>query len=85
MAFSEEVIDKAFAKSGGKCECTRQHAGQTAPHHGGKCPRATLRYGLGEPHHIKMVKDGGNDLVENCEFICLECYTAANAAVPAAR
>ncbi len=80
MAFTEETVDKVFARTGGKCECAREHAGQKSPHHGGKCPRAVLRYGLGEAHHIKDPSAGGSDSLENCEFICYECQHAIQAA-----
>ena len=34
MAFSESTKDAAYDRSGGRCECTRQHQGKTnAPHH----------------------------------------------------
>ena len=85
MAFTEETIDKVFARTGGKCECTRQHEGHKSPHHGGRCPRAVLRYGLGEPHHIKDPNNGGSDSLENCEYICYECKLAIQAPVPSVR
>jgi len=54
MAFSETVKDQAFANSGGRCEYSRQHPGQTAaPHHWVRCPRTFTRHGGNwEAHHI---------------------------------
>jgi hypothetical protein len=72
MAFSESVKDQAFARSGGRCECHRQHLGLTAPHHGGRCPRTLTRYGgQWEAHHITA---GGPDTLSNCEVLCLTCH-----------
>lgn len=87
MEFSEAVVDQVFARTGGKCECTRQHAGRTAPHHGGRCPHAMLRYGLGIPRAIKTEGQGGKATAENCEMVCIDCniLIEAESAAPAKR
>jgi 5-methylcytosine-specific restriction endonuclease McrA len=74
MAFSESVKDEAFKRSGGRCECTRQHAGHDAPHHGGRCPSTFIRYGAWEAHHITAVASGGSDGLSNCEALCTRCH-----------
>lgn len=84
MEFSESVIDQVFARTGGKCECTRQHADKTAPHHGGKCPHAVLRYGLGIPRPIKSEQAGGKPTADNCEIVCTDCNVLIDAEVTAA-
>lgn len=72
MAFSETVKDEAFKRSGGRCECTRQHPGRTdAPHHGGRCARTFTRQGSWEAHHITA---GGPDTLSNCEALCVTCH-----------
>lgn len=76
MAFSETVKEQAFQRSGGRCECTRQHSGQqSAPHHGGRCPVMFTRYGgQWEAHHRVAVDAGGQDTLSNCEVLCLTCH-----------
>lgn len=75
MAFSEAIRDQAFARSGGRCECHRQHNGLDAPHHGGRCPRTFTRYGgQWEAHHIVSVLAGGPDTLSNCEVLCIPCH-----------
>lgn len=71
MPFSEIVKDQAFARSGGRCECTRQHTGQNAPHHGGRCPNTFTRHGAWEAHHIAA---DGSDTLSNCEALCTTCH-----------
>jgi len=73
MAFSTSVINQAWDKSGGRCECTRTDHG-----HSGRCSRELLKVRRGvespygwEAHHI--VAGGGDDL-SNCEILCLTCY-----------
>jgi len=75
LAFSETVKDQAFKRSGGRCECNRQHNGLSAPHHGGRCPKTFTRYGgQWEAHHIVSVNSGGSDTLSNCEVLCLDCH-----------
>lgn len=72
MPFSESVKDQAFARSGGRCECHREHPGaNSAPHHGGRCPRTFGRYGAWEAHHSVA---GGPDTLSNCEALCTTCH-----------
>ncbi len=72
MAFSDTVKDQAFNRSGGRCQCTRQHTGRTnAPHHGGRCSRTFTRHGGWEAHHITA---GGADTLSNCEALCTTCH-----------
>lgn len=73
MAFSEAVKQQAYKRSGGRCECTRQHLGAlNAPHHGGRCP-SLLLYGW-HAHHKVSVLAGGSDTLSNCEALCVRCH-----------
>jgi len=74
MAFPDSVKDQAFARSGGRCECTRQHSSVwEAPHQERRCPRTFTRYGGNwEAHHIAV---GGPDTLSNCEALCLTCHS----------
>jgi 5-methylcytosine-specific restriction endonuclease McrA len=74
MAFSETVKDQAYRRSGGRCECNRQHAGATAPHHGGRCPNTFGRNGSWHAHHRTAVAAGGSDDLSNCEVLCIPCH-----------
>lgn len=79
MAFPQSVVDQAFARSGGRCECARQHPGRIeAPHHGSRCPRTFMRTGRGtswEAHHITAESVGGSDTLSNCEILCITCHS----------
>ena len=75
MPFSEEVKDQAYIRSGGRCECQRQHSGLYAPHHGGRCDRTFTRHaGQWRAHRIV---GGGLDTLSNCEALCLTCQQLA--------
>ena len=75
MAFSVKTKDVAYIRSGGRCECTRQHIGRNdAPHHGGRCPTKFTRYGSWEAHHKIAVSSGGSDNLSNCEVLCTKCH-----------
>ena len=59
MPFSDSIRGQAFARSGGRCECTRLHSGVTnAPHHGGQCSRTLAGVEGWEAHHITAGKRG---------------------------
>jgi 5-methylcytosine-specific restriction endonuclease McrA len=75
MAFSETIKDQAFARSGGRCECARQHPGRlNAPHNGGRCSATFTRQGSWEAHHKTAVAAGGSDSLSNCEALCVTCH-----------
>lgn len=76
MAFSDEVLEQAWQRSGGKCEC------RNASHdHGFYACDELLEWlnrgqpGLGgwEAWYIVKPEDGGDDSLENCEVRCLAC------------
>lgn len=75
MAFPQSVVDAAWARSGGYCECTRVSHG-----HGKKCGKQLVlgnrgREGRGkwEAHHRTA---GGPDTLSNCEILCWDCHKA---------
>ena len=73
MAFSEDTVQQAWNRSGGKCECKRTVCG-----HSGRCNRSLLlgsrgaesEYGW-EAHHVNS---NGGDSVSNCEILCQKCH-----------
>lgn len=75
MGFPQTVIEQAFIRSGGRCECTRQHTGQFATHHGGRCPTQFTYAGHAwEAHHVTAQSVGGADTLSNCQILCLTCH-----------
>ncbi len=75
--FPEDVRKKAFARAGGRCECTAEHlSAGNPPHRSGRCPRhfsyeQKAGEGKWEAHHIKA---GGSGTLENCKILCVECH-----------
>ena len=75
--FPESVVEQAWTRSGGKCECARVTHG-----HSGRCNKTLLRsfqgdrdsaYGW-EAHHIS---GSGGDTLSNCEVLCWNpCHKA---------
>lgn len=76
MAFTPETKAAAFRRSGGRCECTREHPNKPrAPHHGGRCPKTFTEVGgQWHAHHITSVDAGGSDALSNCEILCVPCH-----------
>ena len=77
MAFPQLIVDAAWKRSGGICECKRSlHA------HSGRCNKSLFyenrgkdgAWGAWEAHHIVAVNVGGNDTLSNCERLCLDCH-----------
>ena len=68
----EAVMNEIFARTGGKCECTKAHTNSSfAPHHGAKCPRGFFRYG---PYFNAIPKGSvHDDKPENYVGVCIEC------------
>ena len=75
--FPDSVVEKAWERSGGRCECTRK----SHPIHS-KYNRCTVyvikssrgnrnsKYGW-ETHHINS---NGESILSNCEILCSECH-----------
>lgn len=75
MAFSPDVINAAWKRAGGKCECART----TCPHHTGRCNKALDPYNRIEgrkwhAHHIDSKNADGSDGVHNCQILCIPCH-----------
>jgi len=70
MAFSPEIKDQAYARSGGRCECERQNC-----LHSGRCQVRVKRHGKrAEFHHRHAERLDGPDSLSNCEVLCLGCH-----------
>ena len=77
MGFSKEVIQEAWDRAGGRCECRRTNC----KHGGLRCNKELVwknrsegERGAWEAHHITAVASGGTDTVSNCEILCLDCH-----------
>ena len=75
--FPDNVVDQAWERSGGKCECERTTHGHTT-----RCNRPLIKRFRGdtysifgwEAHHITST---GGDTLSNCEILCWDpCYRA---------
>lgn len=74
MAFPLSVVQQAWQRAGGKCECKRTICGHT-----GRCNKQLVwenrgkegARGAWEAHHITA---GGPDTLSNCEILCLDCH-----------
>lgn len=76
MAFSQSVVDAAWRRADGHCECQRTTHG-----HFGRCYKQLVygnrgRDGRGawEANHRNRVASGGADTLSNCEILCWDCH-----------
>ncbi len=74
MAFPSSVVNLAWVRAGGKCECRRRTHG----HYYVRCNKQLVfgnrgRNGRGcwETHHINS---NGADTLSNCEILCFDCH-----------
>jgi len=68
MPFSDDVKVQAFARAGGRCECTRSlHS------HINRCGW-TLSMKTAEFCHIANQSPDRHDTLSNCEVLCHDCH-----------
>ncbi len=77
MRFSQAVIQEAWKRAGGRCECERTEC----KHGRSRCNKELVwdnhfegEPGAWEAHHKIAVASGGTDTVSNCEILCLDCH-----------
>jgi 5-methylcytosine-specific restriction endonuclease McrA len=75
MSFSDSVIEQAWKRSEGRCECDRASHG-----HGLRCDHPIAYHARGmetdigwEAHHNLAVAEGGSDNLGNCQLLCQSC------------
>ena len=75
MAFSDDVVERAWKRAKGCCECRRI----THNNHSGRCDekldwlnRGRDGHGAWEAHHINS---NGGDILSNCEILCWACHS----------
>lgn len=74
VPFPQSVVDAAWVRSGGRCECKRKS--HNHPYH--RYATILNAYSRGketqmgwEAHHIDS---NGSATVDNCEILCQECH-----------
>jgi len=74
IPFPQSVVDEAWKRSGGQCECRRDHF----EHAGFRCPERLSYWDRGsegpggwEAHHKNS---NGPAIASNCEILCQECH-----------
>lgn len=83
MVFSNEVTDKAWERSGGKCECTRPGHGHT-----GRCNQSLLKTAKGKEassYGWTFISVSGlfKKEVDDCKVYCTKCAEAFTKTPPA--
>jgi hypothetical protein len=74
MPFSDEIVKRAWMRSGGVCECTREkHV------HSGGCKQRLdkdQRGNMDNPHGWEAHSVSGlhKNIASDCEILCRDCY-----------
>lgn len=74
MPFTDEIIDRAWRRSGGDCECTlTNHA------HRGRCGKPLKKESRGERDgpfgwEAHSISGQYRNLAIDCEIYCRDCY-----------
>lgn len=80
MAFTQDVINQAWRRSGGTCECRRKEHS----HPLGRCnlqldPNNKLPGYLWNANHLTAQRlDSSSDGLSNCEILCIACHKATD-------
>lgn len=75
--FPDDVVASAWARAGGRCECTRLTHG-----HSGRCNKQLVWENRGretgrgawEAHHRVSQAAGREPIYSNCEILCWDCH-----------
>jgi len=74
MAFSEDIIEQAWKRAGGTCECKRW----THSHNYERCNVQLIKFIRGKEGEgrweVHRVNKSGGDVLSNCEILCWGCY-----------
>ena len=75
MAFPDSVVEAAWRRAGGRCECRRR----SHNHRYVRCNKQLVWHNRGregrgkwEPHHRSST---AGDTLSNCEILCWDCHT----------
>jgi hypothetical protein len=74
MPFTNEIVERAWRRSGSYCECTRTKHG-----HGGRCNKPLtrdLRGARDSPFGWEAYSVSGlyKNIASDCEILCWDCY-----------
>ena len=74
MPFREDIVERAWRRSGGNCECT-----QTSHGHGGSCDKPLKKESRGngsDPSgwETRSVSGQYRNLASDCEILCWGCH-----------
>lgn len=74
MAFSQEIINQAWHRAGGKCECMLKNCG-----HSSRCnkvldPKNSIPEKKWHAHHVVSQEADGHDGLSNCQILCIACH-----------
>ena len=75
MPFPQSVKDRAFKRSGGRCECRRvshDHRNRSRRRLT-RCPTTITSRNV-QYHHVHAESLGGPDTLSNCEALCTPCH-----------
>jgi len=77
MSFTDRVVQQAWGRSGGRCECRRW----THKHEQVRCGKELVltnkgKEGQGRWEAHRFSRTGG-DALTNCEILCGDCYKRA--------
>lgn len=74
IPFPNDVVEAAWKRSGGYCECTRT----THDHNARRCSKPLVKQNRGpetngawEAHHINA---NGPAVLSNCQIMCWKCH-----------
>lgn len=74
--FPDSVVDAAWGRSGGKCECERPSHNHSLLFCRKQLSKASRGYetNMGwEAHHVNA---NGDPVLSNCEILCQDCHKA---------
>jgi len=74
MAFTDKIIEQAWKRAGGKCECRRwSHS-----HNIVRCGKELVLANKGKEGpgrwETRRVEPSAGDTLSNCEILCADCY-----------
>jgi hypothetical protein len=77
MAFTDYVLQQAWKRAGGKCECRRW----THNHSVVKCGKELVLANRGKEGpgrwEVRRIDKAVGDTLSNCEILCADCYKRA--------
>ncbi len=74
MSFPENVLEQAWKRAGGKCECRRWNHKHSIV----RCGKELVKANRGKDGQgrwdARRIDKSGEDTLTNCESLCADCY-----------